>query len=376
LQTDQAPILDLPAGPAARGLAHGEALRSRIADKIERWRSVISGVYRCDPSDFLARFLAGANFRPAIERWSPGLLAEMSAIAVGAGQPAELIYALQLMDEEWWFAETAHEHCSSVAILPSRPGEPTRIGQTMDLPRWLDGSQAILRFPNEDGVQTLIITSAGMVGLMGVNGHGLAVCMNSLRRLTNSRAGLPVSCCVRRILTARGHDEAVRLTLETPHATAQNYLIADRSSATAVECSATRSIPTRARELPNRVFHTNHAFENDDERADLAPATPVDSLMRLASLRQRLGGLKRDVGLDDIKAAFGSQDDPKHPISKAPGASTKATTSRTFAAVIYELGDDITVNFCGGPPSEQAWSTFGLGPAGEAIAARHAPKAQ
>jgi hypothetical protein len=360
MRTRQTPILDLPAEPAARGRAHGEALRIKIAEKVERWRSVVASAHGCDPSTFLDRFLAGTDFRPTIQRFAPDLLEEMAGIAMGAGQPAALIYGLQLMDEEWWFAEAAHEHCSSLAILPSRPGDPTLIGQTMDLPRWFEGSQAIFRFPDRDGSQTLIITSAGMVGLMGVNSHGLAVCMNSLRRLSNSRAGLPVSCCVRRILTARDHDAAVRMTLEIPHATAQNYLIADRRAATSVECSANRSIASRARELPTRVFHTNHAFENDDERPDLAPAIPVDSLLRLASLRERLGGLKPEVGLDDIKAALGSQDHPRHPISKTPGPSTRPTTSRTFAAVIYELGGHGAVHFCGGPPSEEAWETLSV----------------
>jgi hypothetical protein len=366
MQTCFVPVLDLPADPAARGRAHGEALRARIAEKVDRWRSVIAGAYGTDPSDFLARFLAGTDFRPTIRRLAPDLLGEMTGIAEGAGQPADLVYALQLMDEEWWFAEEAHEHCSSVAILPSRPGDPALVGQTMDLPRWFDGSQAIFRFPDRDGAQTLIVTSAGMVGLMGANSHGLAVCMNSLRRLSNSRTGLPVSCCVRRILTAHDHDSAVRIALDIPHATAQNYLIADRRAATAVECSANKSIPTRARELPTRVFHTNHAFENDDERPDAASGPPLDSLWRLASLRERLGGFNPKVGLDDIKAAFGSQDHPKHPISKSPDSSTKPTTSRTFAAVIYELGVSNTANFCAGPPSHATWMTLPVNPTARA----------
>ena len=52
------------------------------------------------------------------------------------------------------------------------------------------------------------------------------------------------------------------------------------------------------------MFHTNHAFENDDERADLAPATPVDSLMRLASLRQR----KREHNKQGEAARMGATD--------------------------------------------------------------------
>ena len=160
MRTDSMPVVDCPTGARERGRAHGEALRIVIGEKIARWHQAIGEAYREPPAVFLSRFLAATNFRTMSASLTPDLLDEVTGIAEGAKIAEETAYALQLMDEEWWFSKsTGDGHCSSLAIAPDG-GRPTLVGQTMDLPRWHDGAQALLRIAADDGHETLVFTSA------------------------------------------------------------------------------------------------------------------------------------------------------------------------------------------------------------------------
>ncbi|EIM73546.1 peptidase c45 acyl-coenzyme a:6-aminopenicillanic acid acyl-transferase [Nitratireductor aquibiodomus RA22] len=174
MRTVDLPVIDCPALPRERGRAHGEGLREAITDKITRWRRAIPQAYGIDAEVFLPRFLEGTNFHKAIARHAPDLMEEIEGIAEGAGVAPETIYAMQLMDEEWWFGSAFGDgHCSSIAVAPG-DGQTTLVAQTMDLPYWHDGAQALLRMDTADGGELLVFTSAGMLGLLGVSGGGLA----------------------------------------------------------------------------------------------------------------------------------------------------------------------------------------------------------
>ncbi|MEO3999497.1 C45 family peptidase [Mesorhizobium sp. CAU 1732] len=352
MRTELLPIVDCVGSPRARGRAHGETLRTTIADKVGRWRNAIGDAYGIPADTFLPRFLAATNFRDAIERFTPALAEEVSGIAQGAAIGEDTAYAMQLMDEEWWFGEEPRDgHCSSLAIAPT-PDQPTMVAQTMDLSGWHDGAQALLRFPDRDGNETLVFTSAGMIGLMGVSTGGLGICVNTLSQLRTSRTGLPVAFVMRGALGCSDASEAVSFLRSVPHASGQNYQLGDRDGIATLECCAAGA--TQLTVENGRSLHTNHPLESREARPDtVSPLFSDNSRKRLESLRSDLGGDLR-VTPDAVKIAL-SACRAGGEVSIARDPASSATTAMTIGAILYEIGDEVAVSVCAGPPSVEAW---------------------
>lgn len=354
MRTDSLPIVDCPAGARERGRAHGETLRIVIGEKIERWHQAIGEAYGAPAAQFLARFLTATSFRTAIAAQLPDLLDEVAGIAEGAAIAEETAYALQLMDEEWWFSKsTGDGHCSSVAIAPVE-GRSTLVGQTMDLPRWHDGAQALLRIAADDGHETLVFTSAGMIGLMGVNGRGIGVCVNTLSQLGVSRSGLPVAFVMRGALAKANADDAADFLRRAPHASGQNYQLGDRHGIRTLECSAGGAIELDVDS--GRSLHTNHPLKSRDSPfPGVNLSGSENSRGRLASLVADLSeGTAPAVDAETVKSAL-SACRADGAVSIAPGQAGPTTESMTIGAAVYEIGDTISLSVCAGPPAIEGW---------------------
>jgi hypothetical protein len=261
--------------------------------------------------------LRDTDFKTAIATHTPDLLAEVEGIAEGAEAPADLVFALQLLDEEWAYrlrreaAAPALEKCSSLAIVPA-DGGPTWIGQNMDLGAYTDGHQALLRIAADArGPAALVFTVAGMIGLMGVNAAGLGVCVNSIPQLPSGPTGVPVAFVLRRLLQARSLAEAVDLMFALPHATNQHYVIAEPGAARSFEAGSQGVTEFRPPE-PDRVLHTNHPLAGPST-PDAEAAWP-NSAARLKSLRGRLATGR--PGFGEVSGALSAFDDAEHPVCR------------------------------------------------------------
>ncbi len=337
-------ILEARGGPRERGLAIGRALSAPIAGHVAALKRSLPA-WTHPPDAYLARMLARTDFKTAIRQHTPDLMAELEATAEGAGVAADDVYALQLLDEEWAYrvrssAARSPQKCSSLAIVASP--QLTWIAQNMDLGDYTDGFQALLAIDDGAHPAALVFTTAGMLGLMGVNAAGVGVCVNSLPQLPSAPQGLPVAFVLRRLLQARSADEACRLVQTLPHATNQHYLIAGPGQARSFEASAASVVEHHPAD-PTRVLHTNHPLTD-------APATPEpptareNSVARLASLQARLGAGR--PGLAQIQAALSSCDDARHPVCRAGGA-VGFTTGSMISAI---SPDRVEVWVSAGPP--------------------------
>jgi isopenicillin-N N-acyltransferase-like protein len=355
--------LALSGAPYDRGVAHGAALKSRIEAHLAAWLGSLSEAGLGAPRAYVAGLLAATDFLPAIERHTPDLWQEVQGIAAGAGLPPDLIFGLQLLDEEWAHrVRTANgrplEKCSSVGIV-SVAG-PTWIGQTMDLGGYTDGFQALLA-PGADGGRpaALVFTVAGMIGLMGVNAAGVGVCVNSLPQLPSAPQGLPVAFVLRRLLQAKSLAEAADLVTSLPHATNQHYLIAAPGGVRSFEASAAGVTEYRPPDR-SRVLHTNHPLAA--EGAPEPASARVNTVARLESLRARLS--VGAPGLDEIKAALSSCDDPENPVCRIrgePGGMIAFTTGSMISALDPAR---IETWVSPGPPSRAGYTRFDLAASG------------
>lgn len=287
----------LEGSPRERGRQHGETLRSEIGEAITRWSGLMEGRGR-NAGRRIAALMTRSPDLAAMERLCPALLEEIRGIADGAGQPFELILALNLMDEEWWFEDDEDTGCSLVAGRADAHSPPI-LAQNMDLPVWMDGLQALLRIRDEGedaASERVVLSAAGMIGLAGMRMGGVAVGVNTLLQLPRSVRGLPVAFIVRAVLEQSDAEAAVGFLAAVPHASGQHYAIADGDGVFGIECSAKGAVLRRfARN--EWLLHTNHPLWSDPGDV-LAPEEVGIAGVRLQSSQQRLVSLEAFAAFD------------------------------------------------------------------------------
>jgi len=332
------------AGPGrARGRAHGEAAAEAIERALLRWTD-----------ERLDAFLEATDFLPAIERHTPDLLEELHGIAEGSGASLERILALNAMDEEWWFEQDrkaeSRAACSTFAVA-ARDGRPALIGQTMDLPDVMDGSQVVLHVKPDDGPEQLVLSSAGMIGLCGGNGAGLGVCVNALSMLRHAPDGLPVACITRGLLAQPSLGHARQFVLDVPHSSGQDYVLGSADGVEGYECSA--GAVTRFEAEGEALCHTNHPLRT----ADIDPDAPTCEAHRTSS-RRRLEALVSGVdGVRDLADCQRLLADRSAPISYD---SSEKDPWFTFGAVAFALDSPVQARISAGPPHRNDWDAFEL----------------
>ena len=356
--SDLAPVR-LSGAPFARGRAHGQALAGQVRAHLDAWQGALAAAGVGEPNAYVAGLLRQTDFVSAIRAHTPDLMEEVEGVAAGADAPFELVFALQMLDEEWAHRVRTRrsagrmEKCSSVAIAGP---DGAWIGQNMDLGTYTDGAQAALAIDAEGGQPAaLVFTSAGMIGLMGVNAAGVGVCVNSLPQLPSAPEGLPVAFVLRRLLQATSLAEAADLALSLPHATHQHYVIAVARGVRSFEASS-EGVAEYRPPRPDRVLHTNHPLAWPDGPDD--PGYLENSRARLAALTARLA--EAPASFEAIADALSSCDDPRHPVCRPAGAGPLAPF--TTGSMISRLAADGAAGWISpGPPSEAGYRRFPVG---------------
>src|SRR5262245_43456202 len=175
--TTHLPIVRCAGAPRQRGQAHGEALRALIQPTLDRWLASLQRPGWPDPSAYVRDFLHRTDYAAAMARWTPDLLAELQGIAEGAGVPFDDLFAYNLLDEEWWFAQNHSFSAPGCTVIGCRASASNTLvlAQTMDIGANYDGAQAVLRICPNEGPEALVFTFAGMIGLNGCNAAGIGV---------------------------------------------------------------------------------------------------------------------------------------------------------------------------------------------------------
>ena len=219
-------VLHLSGTARERGVQHGTQLRSEIAAIVGLWKQDLQKSTGTDADVLIKAFLGQTDFTPAIKKWTPDLLDEVRGIADGAEQPYETMFAFQLVDELWVFADKGGaEHCTSLGVARSGT-HPAYVAQNMDLETFRDGFQAVLHIAaSASAPEQFVFTSAGPIGLNGVNSRSIAITCNTLMELAASHDGLPVAFIVRGALAQAAAEDAVAFLKGVKHASGQNYIV-------------------------------------------------------------------------------------------------------------------------------------------------------
>lgn len=339
------------------GLQHGKLLKTEIGEVVEKMKQNTAINLEKDAEQVLNDFHSYANFNESIKKYTPELYEEIRGIAEGSGQAFNDIMVLNLLDEFWVYINNIeNHHCSGMGI-PSINGSTSYIAQNLDIEKYTDGYQILMRLARTDArPEQLILTHPGLIGLNGMNETGIGACMNTLMQLKASASGLPVAFIVRRIINSTNKNDLLSFIQTVPHASGQNYIIGIKGEVYDFEASANKVVRFDPKNANGAVYHTNHPIVNDDLKPWVEKYNPnledkpvsSNSFIRLLSVENRIS---QTPAINDylIKETLRSKDDLNNPVCRTINS---AGTIFTFASVIMTLTGNPYMQITKGSPDE------------------------
>ncbi len=353
-------ILELKGTPYERGKIHGRSLKPEIQELVKRWKADLEKKYSVPAETFIKKFLEASDFRPAIERWTPGLLYEVLGIADGAGVDFETMYAYQLVDESWVMGpDLGFAKCTTIAAK-KRGRTPAFVSQTLDIPTFYHGFQTVLRIEgNDQEPDALVYTFPGIVALNGMNDRSVAVCVNAVTQMAYSVTGLPVAFTIRGILRQKSFEDAVRFLEEIEPAAPQNYMIGGGDKASSFERSARKMVEFLPFAGAEFTYHTNHPLVNDDFNPKFTEALKKRG-MSLGEFQARcprfrfLGQTFKDnaavIDLAVLKQVYSHRE-------------SRINNPSTYGCTVMLLGEHPELHIAPGRPDEVPFEVVGFEPA-------------
>ena len=351
--------LDLNGSARERGLAHGEELRDVIKSAIERWQHDMAEAAKISFASLHEMFIDHMDYQVSIEQWTPHLIEEVQAVAVGSGLDDETIFAWQLVDEfiDFIVEYLYIEKCTTVGGYEQGVGLAPAIGKTQDLPHCYIGAHALVRtrYPNSD-IDIYNSTIAGIICQDGMSRH-LGVCLNHIGQLARNSSGLPVTFMTRLLLEqCTNIDQAHKLFSQITHASGMNYGLIDKHQVRSLEVSANHVEEYLPAPDLNRIWHTNHPLINQNYCRDIQTWNRLkdheagSTQARLDYLEQHASKVDLPLTVERIKEILSSRE--------VPISSHAEDAFPTINSIVMEFTESPTLFFSPGPPSQEAYIPF------------------
>jgi isopenicillin-N N-acyltransferase like protein len=302
-------LLDIAGSPAAMGHAHGRAHADEIrAYTDERVRLVMAGTWSGGPVERGTVLDLAAACLPAHETFSPALHEEMVAMADAARiTPAEAIVVGGFTD----FVDTVRanlggthppsvveDDCTAFIVPDDRAGGAGFFGQTWDMHDSATDHVMLLRTRPVDAPATLVFTTTGCLGQIGMNELGVCVGINNLTA-TDGGLGVTWPSVVREALHQESAAAARDIILAADLAGGHNFMTFDaRGEGYNIEAMPTARPVTALGD--EALSHTNHTTtpETRAVEGERPPALQTSSHHRLDTATR---GLDRDdITVDDL----------------------------------------------------------------------------
>ena len=348
-------VLVLEGTPYERGVQHGKALRDEIQTLVKLWKKDLHRAHKIDADVFIKKFLANTDYQKAIEKWTPELWGELQGISEGSGIDLDTVFAFQLVDEMWVLGrDILAEKCTTIGLSKSEK-HPAMVAQTLDIPTFYHGFQTLLHIkdPAHD-METFLFTFPGFIAANGINNHSVAVVVNAVQQLENSRDGLPVAFVIRGILQRKTYADAAEFIKTIKHGAPQNYMIGGVGEVGSLECSTThvsRFIPFEGASF---TYHTNHPLKNRNYTAgfsqylkskNISPDDYKHPCPRFRALQGIFSDDSVPVDVNVLKDIFSDRD-------------TIINNRGTYGCTIMVLGENPELHISPGRPDEEPYQVF------------------
>ncbi|MBD3898361.1 peptidase C45 acyl-coenzyme A--6- aminopenicillanic acid acyl-transferase [Halomonas sp. ML-15] len=261
----------------AIGLAHGQRHAAQIHQSIDVYDRLFQDFVGLD---WAAARQVALRFMPAIERGFPAILDELEGIAQGAGLHRDDILTLNCRSEI--SLTQASGGCSAFSLY--QQGQQW-LAQNWDWRADQLDNVVVLRIEGDDAPPLVSVGEAGMLAKIGLNAHGLGVCLNAIRSQTCGDA-LPIHVALRKILESDGFASAQRVIEEDRVASPAHFLVAS-ADGQAAGFEVQPGPPGVLEPSGGRVTHTNHLY-SEAATACVADFPKPDSSVRLRRLDELL----------------------------------------------------------------------------------------
>lgn len=306
-------VLDISGTPFDMGYAHGVAYKDSIL------RFCNERVQLSSDSKWTGQSLSEREVLELAEacveehkRYSPDLTEELEGMSAATGLSlAELIIVGGFTD----FIDTVYNSADLSEPVPAHAGadnctaflvpngtsqtNQAYYGQTWDMHDTATEHVIMLKGQPQNKPAFTAFTTAGCVGMLGMNEAGLAIGINNLSA-TDGQIGVTWPFVVRKILEQSDVDAALACITEAKLAGAHNFLLLDASGeGYNVEAMPSRTHVTELKDEP--IVHTNHCLvpetlQVEREREEAAQ----DSSHRRLSKGYDL--LANDINEQDLQA--------------------------------------------------------------------------
>jgi isopenicillin-N N-acyltransferase-like protein len=367
------PLIAVSGTPAECGAGYGEAAVDRIRANLELYRRRFRDEGGLDAGGVRA---AGQRFRGVTAALHPRIAAMLDAVAEGAGEPVEDVYALNartelLYDAAVTRARTSRRHtgqeggCTAVGVL----GTHTASGHLLLAQNWdwhpdQRDAMVLLATRDERGHGVLTLAEAGMLAKAGMNSGGVGVCVNMLgcdrdgQPSDGGVPGLPYHVLLRAALEADSLSWALRAVCRSPRSASINLLIGqaghEPGEPSGGELIDVELVPGDAgwlHPVDGVLTHANH-LETALPVYDTIKDAGGSSLFRSARARRLIApaAAAGKVSEDDLAAVL--HDHASFPLSicrHVDERDTPADLSESVYSLIFDL-DAGRFGLAAGPP--------------------------
>lgn len=231
----------------------------------------------------------------AHQRYDGPLFEEMTAMAEAAGlTPAEAVIVGGYTDfidaVRAEAAGSAHEDDCTAVIVPDHLAAGAGfLGQTWDMHASATPHVIMLDVSPATGPRSLVFTTVGTLGQIGMNEAGICVGINNLSA-ADGRPGVTWPFVVRKALRQTDLDDAISCITDAHLAGGHNFLVFDRTGRGAtIEAMPTATDVRYLDEAP--LVHTNHCLAPDTRAVEADRPEDLDrsSLLRAEQAPALLG---------------------------------------------------------------------------------------
>jgi isopenicillin-N N-acyltransferase-like protein len=360
------PYFKLSGSPYDQGFAQGQQLRQLIAHNLELYFRRFKTEAGLESQEVLNR---AERYLSAISGHSAAYLEGVQGIADGGGFDLLAIGALNVR-YEIMYHQFAHDvaqleaygvdGCTAFALMPPHSADGSLwMGQNWD---WIAGVKgAVIHSQDEDGSEVLSFTEAGIFGgKIGLNGHGLGLCINGLVSAQDNweRLGQPVHLRTYNILRCKTLEAARKAATLEPRSGSVNFLIAQGQQAVDLEIAPQGVI---AWQDERQLVHANHFVDPARAGIELVPIEWLDrSSHRQGRLEAALSETEKP-GLEDLQTALRDREGAPYAVCRTPGQEELELGEpyETVASVVMNLSSK-ELWISDGPPHQNEYQRFGI----------------
>ncbi|WP_262888731.1 C45 family autoproteolytic acyltransferase/hydolase [Chitinophaga solisilvae] len=277
--SDKIPVISLSGTPRNMGLSFGESYRREIQEfallRLNRLKMFLME-YSNIAVDNKSILNTVQEVVPWHRAYNYDIWNEFRGIATGAGISDELLLvSMAYTDLRDYFIRRYHPllntgidpgGCSAFIVPRKLAANGVLIGQTWDMSPEAIRYLVLVRRKPVNAPETLYLTTAGCLALIGINSHGVAIGNTNLMT-SDHISGVNYLFTISAALQADTALTAAGTIINTPRLSGHNFFAADQDAAFNIEASSLQSKNTPVTDEIH--IHTNHCLDPEMKKLEL-----------------------------------------------------------------------------------------------------------